>query len=103
MVLVLGSCDCIHFNSCIQHDQVRCFATFWNDRLYNSTSVNDFSTALYCRLSAASVNCMSANDLTTDRHMMYAVKQNIKQQQQLLYIGVCLTKMVNIHHRSVLV
>jgi len=39
----------------------------------------------------------------TDRHVMYAVKQNIKQQQQLLYIGVCLTKMLNIHHRSVLV
>jgi len=27
MVLVLSSCDTIHFNSCVQDDQVRCFAT----------------------------------------------------------------------------
>ena len=99
MVLVLSSCDCINFNSCILDDQVRC----WDgtDRFYNSSSVNDFSTALYCRFSPASVYCMSTNDLTTDRHMLYVIRQNIKQQQQLLYIGVYLTTVVKIHHSIV--
>jgi len=57
-------------------DQVRCYATYWNDtdRFYNSSSVNDFSTALYCRFSPASVYCMSANDLTTDRHVMCVIR-----------------------------
>ena len=47
-----------------------CTVATYYDRFYNSFSVDEFSTALYCRLSAASVYCMSASDLTTDsRHM----------------------------------
>ena len=33
------------------------------------------TAVLYCRSSADSVYCMSTDDLTTDRHVMYAVRQ----------------------------
>ena len=44
MAFVLGSCDSIHFNSCVQDDQVRYCTTYWDDMFCHSCSMDEFST-----------------------------------------------------------